>query len=697
MALNIGTLFENRYRILSILGQGGMGAVYRAQDERLGIQVAVKENLFLTVEYARQFEREAKTMALLKHPSLPRVIDFYSVDSQGQYMVMDYIEGEDLRQRIERAGSVSDRDVILIGSAICDALDYLHSRNPQVLHRDIKPGNIKITPQGTVVLVDFGLVKVIEENSQNTTTGARAMTPGYSPPEQYGTAHTDERSDIYSLGATLYAALTGTIPEDGLDRATGKVDLTPVRKLAPKVNKKLAAVIEKALQVEPDDRYQTAREFRRALLDAGELTHLLTEEIFVSPPPEEVSSDGASGEKPPSKPMVSNLPASRNRSSRSRRIRRRRLTAFAIIVSLLAVTASLIFLQPELPLALMSRFAPQPTPTQAPTATVPAPTATLMAAAATATPDPTIQSSATPTITRTPSPTPLGGSYGEIAFATNRSGIFQIWLMDSSGNNLRQITNMEKGACQPDWSPDGSKLAFISPCLQRSDKYPEASIYIINADGSGLQQMPGSSTAGDYDPDWSPDGKALAFTSLRTGKEHVFVIDLTSGKIEELSNTPQSEKNPAWDPSGKNIAVSRVSTSLQVWILPTNGQPAWQYSRSGNFDNYDPQWSADGLFIYYTQTKAGGGLPYLVKRFYEDREGSKEYRVPLPGPGLIAFPVRDVNLSPDGQWYVYESWPDGKNHDIFVMDHEGKNQVRLTKDPGFEFSPVWRPGGSQTP
>ena len=208
MPIAPNTILNERYRVLKILGQGGMSSVYHAIDENIGIPVAVKANLVLTDDYSRQFQREANILATLRHPNLPRVNDYFHIPGQGQYLVMDYIEGEDLRERIERLDQLSERETILIGAAICDALMYLHLRQPPVIHRDIKPGNIKITPEGHVVLVDFGLVKLLEDNQQ-TTTGARAMTPGYSPPEQYGTGRTDERSDIYSLGATLYAGLTG--------------------------------------------------------------------------------------------------------------------------------------------------------------------------------------------------------------------------------------------------------------------------------------------------------------------------------------------------------------------------------------------------------------------------------------------------------------------------------------------------------
>src|SRR5512147_932575 len=122
MTLEQGTLLNGRYRIVDILGQGGMGSVYRAMDENLGMVVAVKENLFTTDEYSRQFRLEAVILANLRHPNLPRVSDHFSIDGQGQYLVMDFIEGEDLRERMERIGTLSEDEVIMIGAAICDAL-----------------------------------------------------------------------------------------------------------------------------------------------------------------------------------------------------------------------------------------------------------------------------------------------------------------------------------------------------------------------------------------------------------------------------------------------------------------------------------------------------------------------------------------------------------------------------------------------
>ena len=267
MTLKQGELLLERYRIVEVLGHGGMGSIFRAVDENLGAEVAVKENLFTIDDYARQFRREATILANLRHANLPRVSDHFSVDDQGQYLIMDYIEGEDLQERLERIGPFEEEEVVFIGASLCDALAYLHSRDPVVLHRDIKPANVRITPRGEVYLVDFGLAKLIQ-GDLTTTTGARAMTMGFSPPEQYGAARTDARTDIYSLGATLYTALTGLTPEDSLAQTMDQVELTPVRERNPKISKRVAEAVEKALQVHPVDRFQLAAEFKNELLKA---------------------------------------------------------------------------------------------------------------------------------------------------------------------------------------------------------------------------------------------------------------------------------------------------------------------------------------------------------------------------------------------------------------------------------------------
>jgi eukaryotic-like serine/threonine-protein kinase len=367
MTLDCGILINQRYRVLDILGQGGMGSIYRAMDENLGVQVALKENLFTTEEFARQFRREAVILASLRHPNLPRVTDHFEIPGQGQYLVMDFIEGEDLRERLDRQGTLSDSEAVVLGTSICDALSYLHTRQPQVVHRDIKPGNVKITPAGTIILVDFGLAKMIE-GSQATTTGARAMTPGYSPPEQYGTARTDHRSDIYSLGATLYVALTGVMPEEALARAMNQSELTPVRKHNPRVARKLANVVEKAMELHPEDRYQTAEELKKALINTRLVTDKSNTQTLTPPPPDShisqsleaiavgrgLPNSGAQGASPnQTPPFQAGIPLADRSSALISKPPRRRITSCAavfvlLVILLLGIGSLLVYFRPDL-------------------------------------------------------------------------------------------------------------------------------------------------------------------------------------------------------------------------------------------------------------------------------------------------------------------------------------------------------------
>jgi serine/threonine protein kinase len=260
MPLQIGqTIHHDRYRIDSLLGQGGMGAVYLAWDTNLEIPVALKENLDASPEAQKQFTREAQLLARLAHPNLPRVIDNFIIPEVGQYLVMDYVEGEDLHSMLERLGRLPEPQVLVWISQICDALAYLHNQSSPIIHRDIKPGNIKIRPDGRAMLVDFGIAKVYDA-SLVTTLGARAFTPGYSPPEQYGTGSTDRRSDIYALGATVYHLLTGMTPPDSIKRMLNRADMSPPRQLNNEISPNIERIILRSTELDTDRRYQSVEE-----------------------------------------------------------------------------------------------------------------------------------------------------------------------------------------------------------------------------------------------------------------------------------------------------------------------------------------------------------------------------------------------------------------------------------------------------
>jgi serine/threonine-protein kinase len=266
MTLETGSVLNNRYRMVKKLGQGGFGAVYRAWDTSLERPCAIKENLGTTDEAQRQFKREATILANVVHPNLPRVTDHFIIPGQGQYLVMDFVEGEDLQSMLERTGGpLPIRQVLSWIGQVCDALSYLHSQNPPIIHRDIKPANIRITPSGQAMLVDFGIAKIFDPHLK-TTTGARAVTPGFSPPEQYGQGTTDTRSDIYSLGATLYALLTGQIPPDSVNLISGGAAPRPTQELNRLVPAHVSNAIARAMQVNRTARFENTKELKAALL-----------------------------------------------------------------------------------------------------------------------------------------------------------------------------------------------------------------------------------------------------------------------------------------------------------------------------------------------------------------------------------------------------------------------------------------------
>jgi serine/threonine protein kinase len=266
------TILQGRYRVVRQLGQGGMGAVYEALDQRLDTIVALKETLFADVRLRKQFEREARLLARLHHPALPRVSDHFS-EAGGQFLVMQFIPGDDLSEMMNRKrGPFPSDQVLTWADQLLDALDYLHTQDPQIIHRDIKPQNLKLTPRGQIILLDFGLAKGQAGEISRVTTAASIFgyTPNYAPLEQIQGLGTDSRSDLYSLGATLYHLMTGVKPPDALTRAAAVVNgqpdpLVPASEANPAVAREVDQVLAKAMAQNREQRYANAIEMRKAL------------------------------------------------------------------------------------------------------------------------------------------------------------------------------------------------------------------------------------------------------------------------------------------------------------------------------------------------------------------------------------------------------------------------------------------------
>lgn len=282
MPLTVDQVLSRRYRVLRPLGTGGMGATYLVGDQRLQRECVIKEVLTPDTTHRGLLEQEAQLLGSLRHTNLPAVHDFF-VDGERAYIVMEFVEGATLdRLREERSIPFEVHEVLKWAQELLDALRYIHTHDPPIIHRDIKPQNICITPQGNAVLLDFGIARRLDDT--HTQTGARAFTLGYAPIEQYPEEqlqhtqgplrfvknlhaeglHTGVYSDIYSLGATLYYALTLMLPPDACMRVLDD-ELQPVQQLNPSAPGFLAAAVMKALALHPQERFQSAAEMLAAL------------------------------------------------------------------------------------------------------------------------------------------------------------------------------------------------------------------------------------------------------------------------------------------------------------------------------------------------------------------------------------------------------------------------------------------------
>ena len=266
--IEIGTVLQDRFLIEEQIGVGGMGAVYRATDQKFGSAVAIKETFYRDKDLEEAFEREARLLNGLHHPLFPHVSDHFT-EGEGHFLVMEFIEGQDLSELLKRGERFPFETVMRWTLDLLDGLDYLHSQDPPVIHRDIKPNNLKLTSRGNIVLLDFGMAKETSGNTQ----GMRSVfgySRRYSPLEQIEGTGTDVRSDIFSLGATVYHLLTGTPPVDVLRRAStivaGRPDpIEPASLLNPEVPERIAALLSSALALNPDMRFASARAMWNAL------------------------------------------------------------------------------------------------------------------------------------------------------------------------------------------------------------------------------------------------------------------------------------------------------------------------------------------------------------------------------------------------------------------------------------------------
>jgi len=698
MSLENGSLLNGRYRIERTLGQGGMGAVYLATDESLGILCAVKENLNLSPESERLFRREATLLASMRHPNLPRVTNHFVLGSE-QYLVMDFVEGQDLKERLARDGALPEAEVLQWATQICDALTYLHSLTPPIIHRDIKPANIKLTASGEAMLVDFGIAKA-SDPSQKTATASVALTPGFAPPEQYGLGRTAPATDQYALAATLYTLLTGHTPPDSMERLLGNTALVDPLQLRPDLSPHVAAALTRGLEVKIDNRFENLAAFKAALLNQTipeQATQLArpSNTVPISSAAPTVLQRAAPTIVVPG--TAESLPPVRKSSSAGWLIAAGGGGVILIIGALILGFAVL--------RGLNSTVA---TRTPFPTETIEAlgtetPIAPLTQAAAAATETPTF--AATPTDTATPATTaaptvagtPIGGG-PRIAFISNRDGKnYQVYTMNPDGSDVKQLTSDPTNKWDPAWqlhgtqlawSPDGTKLVYVSPGSANNG----LDLWVINADGTNQVDIT-TATGDDYDPTWCGDG-TIWFTSNRIGgARQIFYTTLADVAAEKrphnFSGTHNSptEYDPALFPDCQKlifITTSFDGEELRRYFL--DGTSNRTFRSSKDFFNAtldDPAISPDAQYVLYTLR---GQTTNITLTEMENRLS----RIELTTIGNNF----SAQWSPDGKWIVFTSTRD-QNREVYLMTVAGTGQTNLTNNAATDTDPVWQPAPKQ--
>jgi serine/threonine protein kinase/Tol biopolymer transport system component len=698
MDLQPETILHERYQIIKKLGQGGMGAVYLAWDETLETQVAVKSNFNPAPESVDQFLREAQLLAALRHQNLPRVTDYFVIGEE-QFLVMDFIPGDDLGKKLKEEGWQKLDNVLRWVSQLSSALAYMHGQDPPVTHRDIKPANIKLTAEGDAILVDFGIAKVASVQSQ-TATGASGYTPGYAPPEQYGQGRTGPYSDQFSLAATVYALLTAKKPADSIQRVMGKASLTPAKVINPAVPQNVSDALLKAMSLQPGERFTSIDAFQAALEDPEfRLDDQAREQITSAPAQEPAGKTRIAGQT-----EQATVVGSAQRKKRTRNI------IIGVVAGLGAISVcvviALLLLLPGSPLCVIkprvstsieaAAISPtdtetlRPTDTSAPLITAPSDT-----------PLPEPSATTTPTPTATPE---LVGESGVIAFASDRGpdGIVQIWTMhvlsaqdgQVYADLYTQLTFDEGDKDQPVWSPDGSQIAYVAP----GGEGKGLDIWIMDADGRNQRDI--TNHAGDeFDPVWMPDGSMIAFTHhLRDeGDAPIYALTLISpdGTQRERLSVDFVEWDPAFSPDG----------SWLLYVISAKSHDYFYFR--GSFDGFasprgfdlraifgefgevsDPAWAPVGSQFAYTE-HIGSGENIVLVTYNEIQVNG----VHLPTEYILTDTnaETDAAWSPDGHWLAFTSTRDDGDSEVYLMTTTGRPQINLTMHQGIDRSPDWKP------
>ena len=687
------------YRVLSLLGAGGMGEVYLAEDTRLGRCVALKllpADFTYDAERIRRFEREARAASALNHPN---IVTIYEIgQSDGAYFIAtELVEGQTLRDFMPLARAQM-KEALNVIAQVADALSAAHAAG--IVHRDVKPENIMLRPDGYVKVLDFGLATLIEPlpahdashkrtEAERTDTGAVMGTVAYMSPEQALGREVDQRTDIFSLGVVLYEMFAGAHPFRGptaaatFDALLNREPPAPVIS-NPDMSPELERIIARALEKDRELRYQTASDLR-AELKRWQRT------LDSSP--------------------TSSTP-SRSRTSRlGHETRLGRVMKPALALGALLVIAALGFVA-------VRRLRPQVN-------TVPLRNLTFA------------QLTDQPGTELFPSLSPDGKS---VVYASKASGNWDLYLQRVGGKNPVNLTaDSTADETQPAFSPDGERIAF------RSER-ERGGIFVMGATGESVKRL----TDFGYHPAWSPDGREVAFATHNIEdpsdrsleRSDIWIVNAATGEKRQLTGEAIGDAaQPQWSPTGARLAYwsKRKGGQRDLWTIPAAGGTPVPVTDDAAFD-WNPVWSPDGKQLYFASDRGGQmnlwrvaieektGIvtgppeslttpsPYAQHLSFS-RDGRRAVYVSLVGsksilkadfnPDTAALTGQPVavtqgfkhtaqpNLSPDGEWFVYSTQGE-QQEDLFIIDKDGAGAPRqLTDDHFKDRHPRWSPDGKR--
>ncbi len=638
--VTIGQLIQQRYRLIKPLGSGGFGAVYLADDQRLNRLVAIKEmsKARLSAQESaialQLFEREALMLAQLDHPSLTRVWDYFQEDEH-VFLVMEYVQGLSLRELLRQHNApLPEQFVIACAIELCTVLTYLHTQQPPIIFRDLKPANVMVTiPEGMTVnellslpaaelhfkLIDFGIARLFKQGQSGDTVVIG--TPGYAAPEQYGQGQTSPQSDIYSLGATMFNLLVNQSPNE--------LPLPNIATIAPHVSPQLAYIVGLATQLEPANRYPDTETMRL------ELQTLLTKPSFPY-----LSSRTTSSELRPPRPSVPRAPA----LTPSRPQQSSRTPLLLLIAGVLIALVIGVFALGGLGILFM----------------------------------PTEQSASAPTAQP---PQPINGEWflpnapGTIAFGQAEEDGYTLYVTKLDGN-APQLLDVGIGAIAPAWSPDG-RLAITKIIGERQ------AILVGEPDAPFEQAITSDDQNARY-PAWSPNGRQIAFALRSENRWKLALSNLDTGQTTLVG--PEHVAWISWV-NGLLLYAAPPSPGMaqDIFTLDVSGTPR-NLTNTPDFEEDFPARSPDGNRIAFVGSPSGTANLPQRQIFVMNADGSNRVQL-TQGAGPHTNPV----WSPDGQWIAYLSKAAGGDWQVWVMRADGSEPRQLTFGPQQKFYLAWGP------